>query len=36
MNKYEQTRGIYLNRAVGGNRYHCDIDGDIDAGTAAR
>jgi hypothetical protein len=32
----EQTKkGIYFNRAFGGDSYHCIIDGDIDAGFAA-
>ncbi len=29
-----ETKRIYLNRALGGNRHYCTIDGDINAGTA--
>jgi len=32
---YEQTKGVYVNRAFGGNCYHCITDGDIDAGITA-
>ena len=32
---YEQTKRIYLNRAVGGNCHYCIVDGDIDARTPA-
>jgi len=34
-NNHAQTKRIYLNRASGGNRHCCAIDGDIDAGAAA-
>ncbi|GAI85627.1 unnamed protein product, partial [marine sediment metagenome] len=27
--------GLYANRASGGDRYYCAVDGDIDAGIAA-
>ena len=27
------STGVYVNRAFGGNCYHCSIDVDIDAGT---
>ena len=33
-NNHAQTKRIYLNRAFGGDRYYCVIDGDLDAGTA--
>ncbi len=32
---YGQTKGFYANRTFGGNRHHCIVDGDIDAGTTA-
>ena len=33
-NNHAQTKRIYLNRAFGGDRYYCVVDGDLDAGTA--
>jgi hypothetical protein len=30
-----QGKRLHVNRAFGGDCYHCVIDGDIDAGTAA-
>jgi len=33
-NDYAQTKRIYLNRAFGGNRHYCVIDGNLDAGAA--
>jgi len=29
-------KGVYVNRAFGSDCHHCVIDGDIDAGNAAR
>ena len=28
---HAQTRGVYIDRTAGGNRYYCAFDGDIDA-----
>jgi len=33
---YARTKRLYFNRALGGDCHHCLVDGDIDAGTAAR
>jgi len=35
-NRYEQTQGLYPNRASGRDCYRSVTDGDIDAGTATR
>jgi hypothetical protein len=33
---YGQTKGFYVNRTSGGDRYYCAIDGNIDAGPESR
>jgi hypothetical protein len=35
-NRHAQRKRLYLNRASGGNRHHCGVDGDIAADIAAR
>jgi len=33
-NNHAQKKRIYIDRALGGNRHYCIIDGNLDAGAA--